>query len=83
MVNLDEIVEINGEPMRIGDVPFPDSLLWFGHPSLTPGEEWRTVQPGNWPYTPQTCLVANEGTSNTWNADGTILACNGCGLDVT
>jgi hypothetical protein len=79
----DEIVHVDGNPVRLGDVPWPLSAAFgIGH---LPGhaDGGRKVQPGNWPCTPRTCTAAGDPLATTWNDDGTILACNGCGLDCT
>lgn len=82
-VNPDEIVEINGEPIRISDLPPPEAAMygyghWLGH-----GEHWRKVIPGAYPYTPETCRRADGLFPGTWLFGGTVLVCTGCGLDVT
>lgn len=83
-VNPDELIEVNGVPTKIRDLPpIERAMFGYGHFPLGPGEQWRKVQPGEWEYTPETCLLATvEGTS-TWSSDGKILVCDGCGLDCT
>jgi len=81
-VSPDEIVEVNGVPTRIGDLPPGDAAMFgYGH-VLGPGESWRKVLPGDWPYTPKTCRRAGGVWPGTW-IDPEHLACTGCGLDCT
>jgi DNA polymerase len=85
MVDLGEIVSINGEDVRIGDIPYPDSVLFgVGHDPAYKLDR-RGIIPGDYPYTPETCLLAGEPgrNRNKWINDGTILICTGCGLDGT
>ena len=79
----EEIVCIDGKDTRLGDVPYPlRAMFGLGH---QPGyeQEGRKVQPGEWPYAPQSCLVADETGRTRWTEDDTILVCTGCGLDCT
>lgn len=82
-VDLDADTCIDGKDMKVRDVPYPDSVLFgIGHDPAYKTER-REVQPGDWPFTPEGCQKAGEITANTWNDEGTVLACNGCGLDCT
>jgi hypothetical protein len=77
-----EVVDFNGEPTRIRDLP-PAMAAMFGYGHiLSPGAEWRKVLPGVWPYTPQTCRRSDCAWPGTW-IDDEHLACTGCGLDCT
>lgn len=78
----DEVIELNGTPTKIRDLPRADAAMHgYGH-ILGPGEGWRKVLPGNWPYTPQACRRAGGTWPGIW-IDPEHLACTGCGLDCT
>ena len=83
-VNLDEVVELDGVPTAIRDLPREIAVMFgYGHPHL-PGEEWRhQAHSGDYPYTTDTCLLADEPGTNTWLDNGEFLACNGCGFNGT
>lgn len=72
-------VEYNGVTMRVQDVPDATfrQMLGYGHVFASS----RPVVDGDFPHTPDTCDCDNHG--GKWNADGTILYCEGCGLDCT
>lgn len=75
-----EQVEYNGVWMAIQDVPNPTirQLLGLGHP-----RDNRPIVPGNWPYTPETCIYTDMVEGNEWIDGGKTLVCTGCGLDGT
>lgn len=81
--NPDEIIEINGDPVRIREMPPADAALYgYGH-QLGYGDQWRKQIPGAYPYTPETCRRAGGLFPGTWLFGGTVLVCTGCGLDCT
>lgn len=82
-VNPDEITELNGEPVRIRDLPRGLAAMHgYGH-VLSYGAQWRKVIPGAYPYTPATCRRADGTWPGCWLNGGTVLVCTGCGLDAT
>jgi hypothetical protein len=65
------------------DLPRAEAAM-FGYGHLPgPGESWRKVIPGAYPYTPRTCRRGDGLHPGTWLSGGTTLVCGGCGLDVT
>jgi hypothetical protein len=79
-VNPDEQVEYNGVLMAIKDVPnlAVRQLLGVGH-----YRDGRPLVPGNWPFTPETCIYTEPGDAFVWINDGETLVCPGCGVDGT
>ena len=83
MVDPDEIVEFNGMPTAIKNLPVVHRVLCgMGHDMWLIQREKREVIPGNWPYIPEDCLRAGE-TKRVWINDGQDLVCPGCGIDCT
>lgn len=78
--DLNQIVELNGISLKIRELPISERPFFgYGHfPSHGIG---RTILPGNWPYTFDTCLEA-DNPRGVW-IDDEHLACTGCGLDST
>jgi hypothetical protein len=79
-VDPDQQVEINGEKMKIKDIPDPDLQHLFG---LGHFRDIRPIVAGTWPHTPETCLLTDPLEGNQWINGGTVLVCTGCGLDGT
>lgn len=80
-VNPDDIVDLDGIPTRIRDLPRLEAAL-FGYGHVLIPSDGREVLPGAWPYTPETCRRADGTWPGTW-IDPEHLACTGCGLDCT
>lgn len=81
----DTIVEVDGQYMRIRDVPddFLRAMWGYGHfPSDLANRQVVRVAGRNWPYTPDTCRVAHYGTQGEWITPE-VLVCSGCGMDFT
>ena len=77
--NIDEIVNYNGKDIKIRDLPMSERPFFgYGH---FPSHIVRPLIPGDWPYTPSTCLEADSMTG-VW-VDDEHLACTGCGADFT
>jgi len=77
-VNLNQVIEVDGVPTRLGDIPYPlRSMFGYGHIR----ERGRQVAPGDWPFTPETCERADDG-QGVWLTPQ-LLVCPGCGLDGT
>jgi hypothetical protein len=81
LVDLDEIVIVDAVPARIGDMTWPHGAPYgYGHMAIYKANG-REQLPGDWRWTPQTCLAAGGG-QGIW-IDPEHLACPGCGLDCT
>lgn len=79
-VNPNEVIEYNGSPMRIKDVPDTATRHFLG---LGHFREDRPTLPGAWPYSPENCIYTDPCEGNKWVNGGQTLVCTGCGLDVT
>lgn len=80
-VDVEQVVEVNGEAMPVKDVPYPlRTVFGLGH-SPVYKREGRKVADGDWPYTPEDCQRADEG-QGIWLTPQ-LLVCPGCGLDGT
>ena len=75
------MIQYNGIPTRIKDIPdaFLRAQFGYGHSPLD--IKTRQVQSGDYPCSPQTCLTEYYGAK--WINNGTILVCLGYGLDCT
>lgn len=78
--NPDELVDYNGVLMSIKDVPDPAIRHLMGPGHFRDG---RPVVPGDWPYTPETCIYTDPREGTKWINGGQTLVCTGCGLDGT
>lgn len=70
-----------GTRMKVRDIPDREVrwLMGFGHPN----RNRRPLAPGDWPYLPEECEIADQRGAFEWDADGKILRCTGCGVDGT
>lgn len=81
----DTIVEVDGQPMRIRDIPdaFLRAMLGCGHfPYDLARRSIIHVNGRNWPYAPEVCRVANYDSRGEWITPE-VLVCPGCGMDFT
>jgi hypothetical protein len=80
-----DTVNYNGQEVMVKDIDDPGvrHLLGYGHDNPYN----RPVVPFDyeisWPFTPDTCEVADEPGHTKWTASGHALVCMGCGLDCT
>lgn len=78
----DRKVGYNGVETRVGDLPSATTRAEFGYGHFPAHIIDRGVAPGVWPFTPDTCELADD-PYGIWVENDTILACQGCGLDCT
>jgi hypothetical protein len=84
MTRGDDITEYNGVLIHIKNIPDAAvrHMLGYGHhnPYNRPVVQ---LEGRTWPFTPDTCEVADEPDHTEWIENGTTLVCTGCGLDGT
>lgn len=81
LVNPDQVITHNGAPVAIKDLAPPlRALAGMGHNPYDISN--RDRHPGEWKWTPDTCLRASA-THGQWINDEQDLVCPGCGLDYT
>jgi hypothetical protein len=84
MTKADHIINYNGEDIPVKDVPDPLTrhMLGYGHHNPY-NRPVVAVEGRTYPFTPDTCELADEPNHTEWIKDGTILICIGCGIDGT
>lgn len=83
-VDPERIIEHNGVPTKLEDLPTASDRAMFGYGHFQPFSRPVNERPDgvNWPYTPNMCLVADQHTNWVW-VDSEHLSCPGCGIDGT
>lgn len=74
-------IDYDGARMKVRDIPDRDVrvLLGFGHPD----RNGRPLAPGDWPYPPEECEIADQWDAFKWDTESKVLRCTGCGVDGT
>jgi hypothetical protein len=77
------MASLNAKLIGPGDVSYGDAPRWHGPDQeyVYPGRRVVELTLWDWPSTPENCEAAFNDT--TWLLEGTVLVCNGCGLDST
>lgn len=92
MLNAGEyIVELNGVPTKVKDLKGANNRAMFGYGHFPEAMQNRDIvhahllaEPNHvYRYTPANCNTDQYTNNNIWTKDSTVLACRGCGLDVT
>lgn len=84
MTKADHVINYGGDDMAIKDVPDATVRHMLGYGHHNPHRRVVVHLDGRqWPFTPDTCEVADEPNHTEWVLNNTTLVCTGCGLDGT
>lgn len=79
-----DLFEYNGVEMQVKDIPDAETRHMLGYGHHNPYNRQVVFDAGvKYPFTPDTCEVADDNNAVAWIKDQTVLICNGCGLDCT